>query len=208
MDETEWTRGLGEGFREYFYGERGGDYPLHSSYVKFNEFEKRYIKAIFRERCMYDFLRGPELSSGIDLTIENEMIHMSLDYLFGRFNDICRESRGSSNSRDHIYLGCSRHPIQELITNNYPRWRGKESHKIIQDFILDKTSACDEYAEYTLPELMHAAAMSMHPRLGAESEMGTINHEMLGMIRDHLLPSKYNEVEIDRREYAYLESLE
>ena len=208
MDETEWTRGLGEGFCEYFYGERGGDYQLHSSYVKFNEFEKRYIKAIFRERCMYDFVKGPGLSSGIDLTIEYNGMHMALVLLFGSFNNICGGSRGSSNTRDHIYLGYSRHPIKELITNNYPRWRDKESHKIIQDFILDKTSACDEYAEYTLPELMHAAAMSMHPRLGAKSELGTINQEMLSMIRDHLLSSKYNEVEIDRREYAYLESLE
>ena len=38
MDETEWARGVGEGFCEYFYGEWNGDFPLDRAGVKFNNF--------------------------------------------------------------------------------------------------------------------------------------------------------------------------
>ena len=200
-DDTEWTKGLGEGFREYFYGELGGDFPLDRVGVKFNEFEKRYITAVFREYSLYRFLtdcKNEERGNGEGYG-EKWWIQLSL---FWSFNCIGREFRGKPYLFDYKYNECPRHPIQEFITSNYPKWT-HDSHLIIQQLIEKKLD--EYYNKQTLPELMVAVASSLHKRLGQNSDISALSPEMLEMIRDSVIQNKIDR--IDAKEFAYLKTL-
>jgi hypothetical protein len=207
MDETEWTRGLGEGFCEYFYGEWNGDFPLDRAGVKFNNFEKRYITAVFRELCLYRFwtnYTNRKYTNGED--------HGELDSilsLFRCYNSIgdIQDVRDDPHMQPYLYRDyemCPRHPIQELITRNYRRWTD-ESDDIIQGLIRKKFKV-NFNNKHTLSKLMVAAASSLHKRLGQNSAMSVLSPEMLEMTRDIVIQKNYDE--IDAEEFAYLNTLE
>jgi hypothetical protein len=194
MDDYGWASSLGADFNE-FWERNGGDYKIDYREIRcrgFNPFEKKYIKAVYRECILYSYLTGERFHDSFNR-------ETTIDYIFYYFMRIGHPERGPRPDYDNYEV----HPIWDMIIQHYPGWQ-RNSHARIQEFIIQKLNA---------PRFMYSTRATDAMKLFqlALRDPNSTPHVLPPEIMDRIsnqLHRRYDfEHDCDVAEAAYLETL-